>query len=75
MLEVCIVSLLLKLAVNKMVSKVLLVRCARGLVEGIGATSHVISESCTCKEGRLGLWSHWEKVGRSLILSVSIVCP
>ena len=58
-----------------MVSKVLLVGGAWGLVEGVGATRYIITESGTCEERWLGLGCHWEKVGRSLVLSVSIVCP
>jgi hypothetical protein len=57
-----------------MVGKVLLIGGAWGLVESIRATSYIITESGTCEERRLGLRCHWEKVGRSLVLSVSIVC-
>jgi hypothetical protein len=62
MLKVCIVGLLLKLAIYRMISKVLLVGSTRGLIEGIGATCHIITESATCEEGWLWLRSDWEKV-------------
>ena len=74
MLKVCIIGLLLKLALDLMVCKVLLIRCTRGLVKSVGATCHIITESATCKKGSLRLGCHREKVWWSLILSVSIVC-